>query len=189
MTQKVLVVLLSVLIALAWSARNPVWADGPYRGKVIDAETKEPIEGAVVVAVWEKRVFRPVESKTVFEEAKEAMTDKDGEFMIPGYTIGKVGGLFGTQEPDFYIFKPGYGSYPLTHTSPPKENFDTHFRPYTLVELPKVYTEKDRIKVLRGAVLLGSIPNKKVPNWIRLINIERVSLGFQPTDLDVEGFQ
>jgi hypothetical protein len=25
---------------------------GPYRGRVIDAETKQPLEGAVVLGVW-----------------------------------------------------------------------------------------------------------------------------------------
>ena len=32
-------------------------AAGPWRGRVIDAETKEPVQGAVVVASWE-RVWR-----------------------------------------------------------------------------------------------------------------------------------
>src|SRR4029077_13907389 len=31
---------------------SPLFAGGPYKGKVIDAETKAPIVGAVVLAVW-----------------------------------------------------------------------------------------------------------------------------------------
>ena len=28
---------------------NPLFAGGPYKGKVIDSETKEPLSGAVVL--------------------------------------------------------------------------------------------------------------------------------------------
>lgn len=174
--------------AVGWS--DIAWADGPYRGKVVDAETKEPIEGAVVVAVWTRRVFRIVENKTVFADAKEVLTDKNGEFEIPGYTRGKVGrnyleklfGLqhFGINEPAFYILKPSYGSYPRNHLSP-KENFKTHFRPYSLVLLPKLVTRKQRLDVLHTtSIYEPDVPDDKVQYWKSLIRIERANLGLEP---------
>jgi uncharacterized protein (DUF2141 family) len=51
-------------------------ADRTFRGKLIDAETLEPIEGAVVVAVWMKTKAFLVGSTTDFKDAKEALTDR-----------------------------------------------------------------------------------------------------------------
>ena len=31
---------------------NSASAAGPWKGRIVDIETKEPIEGAVVLAVW-----------------------------------------------------------------------------------------------------------------------------------------
>ena len=36
-----------------------VYYEGDYHGKVIDAETLQPIEGAVVMGVWSKGIMAP----------------------------------------------------------------------------------------------------------------------------------
>jgi hypothetical protein len=53
-----------------------------YKGRILDADTKLPIEGVVVLAVWYKEVF-PAEASQVYD-AKETLTDVNGEFFIPG---------------------------------------------------------------------------------------------------------
>jgi hypothetical protein len=52
-------------------------SDGPYKGKVIDLETGKPIEGAVVAGVWVLEF-----NFTPFCDAKETVTDKNGEFTL-----------------------------------------------------------------------------------------------------------
>lgn len=111
-----------------------LYSGGPWRGRVIDANTKEPIEGAVVVAVWYREYDGfPDGSKTFPHDVKETLTNKDGQFEIPTYIeSGKnkhlwiekdLGGgpshLFDLffkgptiREPNFIIYKPSYGNYP-----------------------------------------------------------------------------
>ena len=80
-------IFMAILLAGILGGIEAASADGPYRGKVIDAETKEPIEGAVVVVVWVNEVLKFYsgwpKAETRFAETKEALTDKNGEFSIP----------------------------------------------------------------------------------------------------------
>lgn len=87
------------------------FASGPWKGKIIDTETKEPLEGAVVVAFW-RRVWRtPAGGNSYIYEVKEVVTDKEGRFEIPSYTpINLLLLVSYMKGPEFVIFKPGYGS-------------------------------------------------------------------------------
>lgn len=80
-----------------------------FNGKVIDAETKEPIEGAVVVAIYNKWVLG-FEPQTSYVDIKEFLTDKNGEFYIPSYTT-IIQPFSWEAWVRFIIFKPGYGSF------------------------------------------------------------------------------
>ncbi len=91
--------------------------DRSYGGKVIDADTKEPIEGAVVVAVWRETRGTITGPDTRFKYAKETLTNKNGEWYIvgpEGYEDKIIPGLlhiigvFVTKDPEFIIYKPGY---------------------------------------------------------------------------------
>jgi hypothetical protein len=81
---------------------------------MIDSETKEPIEGVVVVAVyWESYSFclGPAGCSPSIAGVAEALTDKKGEFHIKSFItwMGPFGEIGRT---DFIIYKPGYASYP-----------------------------------------------------------------------------
>ncbi len=83
--------------------------DGPYKGKVIDADTREPIEGVVVLGVWNREIPGPGGAVSEFYDARETMTDKNGEFEIPG--VGLVLWLWpfpGIEPMHVLIFKAGY---------------------------------------------------------------------------------
>ncbi|MGD8304030.1 MAG: hypothetical protein PVI55_16570 [Desulfobacterales bacterium] len=55
----------------------------PYKGKVIDAENKEPIKGAVVLVVYYGTAYSVAGSNSYEVDAREVLTDSNGEFMLP----------------------------------------------------------------------------------------------------------
>jgi len=88
-----------------------------FSGKVIDAETKAPIEGVVVVAYW----LSP-KGRYLVREVKEALTDKKGEWAImgeesEGKSLHPIPAIiqrpdhYDMKQPGFIMFKPGYESY------------------------------------------------------------------------------
>ena len=158
---------------------------GPFFGKVVDAETGEPIEGAVVlIGIYTK-------SSSVggwvwsFADAMETLTDSKGKFFIPSKRINKFRGMsFWDKDCVIAIFKPGYGSYPghpETFSSwkykrsryiPEKENISYY--------LPKLSSIEGRKKNLSNIFHPAGTPNEKMPNMIRLESEERVIVGLEP---------
>lgn len=178
---KVLWVFFLFITISTYYLTTPVLADGPYKGKVIDAETKRPIEGAVVVIFWTRRIFWLTHTSTYFVDVKETLTDKNGEFELPGIRKGDVGkSRFGIQEPNIRIFKPRYGNYPWRHKKS-EGNLSSHFSPYSLVELPPLRTREERVDNIDSSTLSSLVPRHKVTKWWEIRNEERISLGFEPT--------
>jgi hypothetical protein len=104
--KKILVPLITCVISLAllrclYVARF----DGPYSGMVIDRDTRAPIEGAVVIAIWNTESPKQGGAVSQYFDAREAATDKKGEFTIPGYELRIMDTLLPTE---ILIFKAGY---------------------------------------------------------------------------------
>jgi hypothetical protein len=157
----------------------------PYRGKVIDADTKEPIEGAVVVAVWTREAPTfPTGEDVVFKKARETVTDKNGEFSIKPYhhySLRPLSKLWLR----WIIFKPGYASFaPGRYPQHPKVKWqlesDRLFRPYTVIEIPKLKIKEEKQKYLQAVPPSDVVPAKKIPLLIHAYNCESVSLGLRP---------
>ncbi|HTI52705.1 MAG TPA: hypothetical protein VMC04_00635, partial [Verrucomicrobiae bacterium] len=55
---------------------------GPYRGQVLDAETKAPLAGAVVVALWRRDRVYPFHITTEHYAVRETVTDSEGLFVL-----------------------------------------------------------------------------------------------------------
>lgn len=85
--------------------------DGPYEGKIVDADTGDPIEGVVVLGVWNKETPNVAGSSSTFYDAKETVTDKNGEFKIQGLGL-KVFSFVGKM--NLLIFKAGYEYFGYT---------------------------------------------------------------------------
>jgi hypothetical protein len=171
-----------------------------FKGRVIDADTKEPIEGAAVVAHWREERATIAGPSTKPKDVKEALTDKNGEWVIKG-PGGREGGnltaiftfltgIHYTKRPEFIIFKPGYCSWPngfgieaCKEKIRPKGNGE--IMEGKTIELPKLTKREDRLDAQRvGPIYANSddpkeekIFLKKQIEFLRLLNEERRNLG------------
>lgn len=166
---------LSILLLLGAGCGHLAYADGPYRGRVLDADTKQPITGAAVLAVWWKRSPGPGHPIISFYDAQETVTDNDGNFTIPGISGGSLNPLARMEDPLFTIFKPEYEAYGDRRPARPA-NQET-----ALIELRLLPTRQAGIRNLDRLFVASDVPEAKYSNLIRLINIERVRLGLRPT--------
>jgi hypothetical protein len=182
---------LCLLILLLLPINGCIYMGGPWKGKVMDVETKQPIEGTVVLMFWYRQLLTPFGRDASFYDAREAVTDKAGEFMLPSYfTISLIPLIAYVAEPEFIVFKPGYGSlhlrlgnYLVYENEKMKVNeFELFGKKYRLapgvVELPQLITHEEKI---RNISFPGSVPDKKMPKLIEEINKEAVDLGLEPS--------
>lgn len=155
---------------------------GPYHGKVVDMETKQPIEGAAVLVVFLKESYSAGGTNYNYVDALETVTNENGEFKISSHRVASIGVLKGWDNyGHFTIFKPGYGCYPYHKNVKPMliPGGTLPAEQYVVVELPKLETKEARIDNTDCFPL--SIPDEKMANLIELNNVERISLGLQPT--------
>lgn len=119
---KSILVMISILVLSILAFHIPftyagwlIYHKPAFRGKIIDAGTKEPINGVVVSIFYEAHLMGPAGGGTYIINVKEMLTDKKGEFYIPSYTT-LIQPLSIEAEVDFIIYKPAYGSFPKDHT-------------------------------------------------------------------------
>ena len=178
---------LVIVTLLAFSFIFSVCYLSPYKGKVIDAETKKPIEGAVIFVVfWREdpcnykiRKGAPVNMIT----GQETTTDKNGEFHI-NRRLDLCAGTF-RPHGGITIFKPNYGFFPhhklSTASKEKKLCSDRHFLPspkeYIIYGLPRLYSiEERKINVLHAG-RYGVVPYRKKKLYWELVNQERKHVG------------
>ena len=181
-------VILSSFLVLLAGCGHLVYADGPYRGKVIDKETGQPIEGAAVVAIWRKETPMIAHPDVTFYDAQETLTDQKGNFTLPGIRGGSLNPLTKIREPLFTIFKPGYEAYGDRKLAQPAKEGQT------VVELGRLETREERLRNLSNIhvrictpelpeglrdVSPYCVPPAKIPNLIRLRKAERINLGLR----------
>ncbi len=93
----------------------------PIEGQVVDTQTKEPVEGVIVVAHWQ------LVSSTFggnYNEAQaqvlEAVTDKAGRYRFPGWgpKPKPSGQSLRNHDPELLYYKPGYKHRRLANDYP-----------------------------------------------------------------------
>lgn len=179
--KKIELLLWSFLISMSATGcfGHLVYPSDSYRGKVIDAETKEPLVGAVVLAIWYREApglgHGPAED---YHDALEVLADENGEFIVPAKThvttFGKI------REPEFVIYYPGYGFYPWYQVQPPDDKAiaAAYRQRFFHVELRKSQTREERLRNINARP--ARVPIEKMPSLTRLVNIERISLDLSP---------
>lgn len=107
------VMILVGLCSLAYEKSWLFYYKPAFKGRMVDNETKQPLEGVVVVAIYETSPWfclGPGGCSGSIVHVRETLTDKNGEFSIPSY-IGIMHPFDYEGDTDFIIYKPGYGSY------------------------------------------------------------------------------
>jgi hypothetical protein len=163
--------------------------------QVVDADTGQPIEGAVVVAHWElhRGSLGGDSLPCGAADVEEAVTDKDGKFHIPGWgPIRTSCDGMRSFSPIFYIFKSGYepGGASNHPTDPTAMVSNTHSdwnnRQIKLKKFPNPDLTEVGAKsygaafgLLNGALesFVVDFPRecnwKKIPNMLRALISER----------------
>lgn len=185
--------------------------DGPYKGKVVDDETGSPIEGATIFGYWVVDIY----SIIVFQEypcycdAKEAVTDKNGEFVLTRSFCFNPYPWAELISPRITIFKPGYDSYPpklpiidsYKATNKEREAAKKYFyehivdfnrRKNNLIRLKKVKNFEERKWIVKhissevdyGIEISKSKLLKNAKNMISIISEEEKFFGIKPTKID-----
>lgn len=166
--------LLSASILMINTSQSFAWLTyhkPEFKGRIIDAETKEPIEGAVVVVAYSKASAGIGGKDISVIKAKETLTDKNGEFDFPSYTT-MIGPLSVEHYATFLFYKPGYGSGPVAPKGLDAPSEEIFFSKgiggtgelegtvggnlnavikvtFGIVELPKLKTKEERKKAAR----------------------------------------
>lgn len=115
-----IVVVGTVVMVLVWYLVGypPVYYARSIEGRVVDAETGQPLKSVIITANWqlERGTFGGnVPAGQI--EVKETVTDTDGRFRFPawGPQITFRGGLV-YDDPQLLVFKPGYRFRELRNT-------------------------------------------------------------------------
>ncbi|MBF0338614.1 MAG: hypothetical protein HQL05_12390 [Nitrospirae bacterium] len=131
--------------------------DGPYTGRIVELETGEPIERAVVAACWGLEYTNGW--KTC---CKETITDKSGEFEVPAAMCITTFIPSVLHSPRVVIFKPGYLGYPPIKTKKSLYTgvqFDKEHR-HNVIKLDKAITLSERSETLHKATSLSFISSE-----------------------------
>ena len=86
-------------------------AAGPWQAQVVSAETKQPLEGVVVLAWWTRHVRSFGGPSEEYRDSQEVLTDKDGRFTIDSRWFFSLNPLVFFRGPFFAMFKSGYGEF------------------------------------------------------------------------------
>ncbi len=198
------IILMSIfLIGANTSASHAGWlffSKPEFKGRILDAETKEPVQGAVVAAIYHKYSYHLFGAGTEICNTRETLTDENGEFRIPSYyTIIDPFSL--EDKTSFIFYKPGYApgavhNSPIYYFGNYPENFFTReigeraeaikssvtgekvMITYGVVEMPRVKnTREERLRAMPSSP--GLTDSDDLPLLYKAINEERKKFGMK----------
>jgi hypothetical protein len=195
-----LFILVVIITTLCTSGcMHAVRYDDVYRGKVYDGETKEPIEGAVVLGVWYKVSPSPGGAVDYYYDSKETVTDKNGEFSIAGMGLRVLSNL---TPMSVMVFKAGYSAEESStwesiktieeyegpvyakiidkETFPYKGKFTKDYISYMDENGIANFPLKKLALKERRTPGLPSVPEGKIPLMMNEINKDRIEAGLRP---------
>jgi hypothetical protein len=152
----------------------PYYELTPFAGRVIDVDTREPIEGAAVLAVYYDQAITVAGTNTYPIDAQETLTDEKGEFKIPEVKRW-FGGRPGTVvEAAITIFKPSYGVFPRHPLSVANkvDQGGSALDKNVIYELPELKTREERARNVSDLGIKYNLPFSKQKMMIQKANEE-----------------
>lgn len=170
--------LVLILLGIASPLALTGCGTGTYHGTVVDAETKAPLEGAVVAVMWYRKPLVSMNGPGYFHRAREVLTDAEGKFAVnasPG--IDWFPFTYVVREPIVVILKPGYRPFP--RVARVAELKEAMLKEGAVVELQKLKTREELREFSdTGAMgIITLVPHDRIPNVMRLLNVHRKELG------------
>lgn len=183
---KCLTIVLALFFLFFLSTTAITYKFGPYSGRVIDAETKEPIEGAVVYLVCSTVQPNPGGGSWVYAGAAETLTNTDGQFILSyrAWTFRFL--TFWDDDPQLFFLKPGYGVFPGHKNASiiPDVLYIPTGKPIT-IQLPKlVHMHERRENFRRFYPRSYNVPYRRRKHTTNMLNQERLYLGYEPEGVD-----
>lgn len=191
-TRSALAVLLWLsILLLAPGVLRRAEAAGPWQAQVVSAETKQPLEGVVVLAWWTRHVRSLGGPSEEYRDSQEVLTDKDGRFTIDSRWFFSLNPLVFFRGPFFAMFKPGCGNFEWPGYAGsetwPKDKRDALRTAAQLLqldgivlEMPALLTVEQRQEYLKHlSVRISSIPHDGRPLMQQAIVEERRALGYR----------
>ncbi|PYM22715.1 MAG: hypothetical protein DMD78_13780 [Candidatus Rokuibacteriota bacterium] len=184
------VVLALAAVAMWWLRPTPI--SGPWRAQLVDAETGQPLEGAVVLALWDKRTFGWPHPDRNYHDVDEVVSDADGRFIIPARDVSSRHPFEKIIGPIVTIFKPGYGQWWFQGTPAPfaedavaarqrsEANWAQFAQHGAVIVMPRAKTRDERLHVLDRMLPAMEVPRTKIPKTLAAYSHERVTLGLRP---------
>ena len=142
---------------------------GPFRGRMIDADTDEPIPGAVAVVIWLEIVPTLMHTNHKFYDATVGVSGLDGTFQIPRRSTPFFASRI--EKPAIEHFAPWYA----------RIGIDKSEEGFTTVRMRKWGALSRQEQLHHGSMGQAMrIPDKEMKALINLINIERQRIGLRP---------
>ena len=177
-----------LLFALAVIMRAAaVESAGPWRATIVDAETRQPLEGVVVLALFTKCTARwSGDYSCEYFDAEEAVTGKDGRFEIPPRPLPSSWRT--KMRSEFLIFMPGFGR--ARSADRPRRVDPDHAPSWSeilqaenaVLEMPPLETwaERREYYTFPGHSVPGRVPRDRWRRYREAENVERQYLGLPP---------
>src|SRR5262249_30011629 len=163
--RKVLTFLTALIVGTAaYGSDSAVYSAKPIDVLVVDADTREPLEGVYVAALWELRGGMNYGDTVGFVNVLETRTGKNGEFHFDGWgpRTAKTGRVR-FAAPLLFLFKKGYrvrsetNNGPIVTNAPETLTSDWNGKILTLERFRGTPTEhKETFELLRGYILVLS---------------------------------
>jgi len=180
------ILLLVVVPLLGLTPCLPASAAGPWQGRLVDKVTGQPIEGAVVVAIWWRRSPGPIHPGRALHDVVEVVSDASGRFTIPPVRTFTLVPFNWVQGADVRIFKSGYGRWDfqgrqgaarLRYQSDEQnpwilaawKKFENEG---VVLELPPIRDREERSVFLMEMQLSGDVPDDRIPHYRRALSDE-----------------
>jgi hypothetical protein len=179
--KRLIFILINILgILLVSGCAYGIRYEGPYSGRIIDADTRKPIEGVVVLGVWYREIVTPGGATHNYYDAKETVTDKNGDFTIAGQGLLILSNVIPV---DVLIFKAGYEYL--------KSPWESLKRSEYLIKKMKIKWEGNKVTIplkeltMEGRKRRGTPSRPNIPITImelmtQEINKERLAQGLKP---------